>query len=143
MSRPFVRDRNGIRVALGGVERSAMFQLPSLVRRGGDAGGRLDYRAHPDHADREAGYRDLVGDGLAELRSEDHRLFLAGLEAGRLDGDQAEAWLRVIGEARLILAAGLGIDHDGWENEADPTSSPEMALLGFLGFLQERLIAVL
>ena len=47
--------------------------------------------------------------------------------------------MRVIGEARLVLAARLGITEDGWEDDADP----EMALLGYLGYLQDGLVGVL
>ena len=36
-----------------------------------------------------------------------------------------------------------GIVTDGWEETADPEQSPEMALLTYLGYLQDRLVAVL
>lgn len=143
MTEPFRREGDTIRVTVGAPERSALVRLPDLVAGAGDAGGRLDYRTHPDDDQREAQFRALVGDDLAGLRGADWRAFGAGLSSGRLDLDQAEAWLRVIGEARLVLAARLGIDHDGWEEEADPRDSPEMALLSYLGYLQESLVNLL
>jgi hypothetical protein len=63
--------------------------------------------------------------------------------AESLELEEAEAWMRVIGEVRLVLAGRLGIVTDGWEEDADPEQSPEMALLGYLGFLQDRLVSVL
>lgn len=143
MKEPFRRSGDTIRVTIGPLERAALAALPDLIARAGDADGRLDYRAHPGDDQREAEYRDLIGAGLDDLRADDRRRFTVGLGADRLDVEQAEAWLRVIGEARLVLAAGLGVEHDGWEEEANPGESPEWALLSYLGYLQDRLVSVL
>lgn len=142
MSEPFTRDGATIRVRLRRLEQQALATLPDLIEHGG-AIDRLAYRAHPDDPERDAEFQALVAGSLAGMRHEDHRRFVAGLAGGVLEGDDAEAWLRVIGEARLVLATALGIDHDGWEEEADPEESPEMALLSYLGFLQDRLVTLL
>ena len=51
--------------------------------------------------------------------------------------------MRVVGEARIILAARLGIVEDGWEQDVESSRDPEMALLGYLGYLQDALVGVL
>ena len=56
--------------------------------------------------------------------------------------EDLEAFMRVVGEARLVLAARLGIEDDGWELEARP-DDPEMALLGLLGWVQDSAVGFL
>ena len=43
------------------------------------------------------------------------------IEDDRLDLDDAECWMRAIGEARLKVAARLGIEEDGWEDGSRTT----------------------
>ncbi len=59
-----------------------------------------------------------------------------------LDEEEAQAWLTVVGEARLVLAARLGIEEDGWE-ELLPPERPEVGALHFLGWLQSELVEAL
>jgi hypothetical protein len=59
-----------------------------------------------------------------------------------LSTPEAEAWLRVLGEARLVLAARAGIASDGWEDEL-PEADPSIALLHYLGWVQQSLAEVL
>lgn len=143
MRGPFARDEREIVVRLGDLERTALAALPEMLDRGGDAGGRLTYVAHPDDEAADRRYRDLVGASLEEARQQDRSVFLSGLGRERIDADEAEAWLRVIGEARLLLAHALGVEDDGWEDESQPAEDAEMALLLYLGHLQDRLVEVL
>ncbi len=143
MSAPFTRKGTEIRVRLDADSRAVLAALPDLLAGSDDAGGRLSYRVHPDDAAAEERYRELVGDSLDDLRREDRLALSRSFEDAAIDLAEAEAWMRVIGEARLVLAARLGIEHDGWEEEADPGQSPEMALLGYLGYLQDGLVNVL
>lgn len=132
-----------MRVHLDAGTRELLATLPDLLEQSGDAEGRLDYRVHPEDPDAEVRYRELVGNSLDELRQGDRSVLRGAALAEFLDLEEAEAWMRVIGEARLVLAGRLGIVADGWEEKADPEESPEMALLGYLGFLQDRLVTVL
>lgn len=143
MSQPFVRKGDRVRVHLDAGTRELLASLPELLEQSDDAEGRFDYRIHPDDPAAEARYRELVGDSLDDLRSEDRSVLRRAGAADTIDPEEAEAWMRVIGEVRLVLAGRLGIVADGWEEDAAPEQSPEMALLTYLGYLQDRLVAVL
>ncbi len=143
MREPFARDGERVEVRLDPAARRMLASLPEMIALAGDAGGRLDYRAHPTDAASEERYRELLGDTLEQGRERDRAELVAGVDARYIDQENAEAWMRVIGEARLVLAGRLGISEDGWEETADPEQSPEMALLTYLGFLQDRLVSVL
>jgi hypothetical protein len=141
MSGPFVRSGDGFRLHLELVERVVLMSALGIIDEGGDAGGRLDYTAHPDDPAADRRYRDLVAGSLEELRREDRSVFEAVVEGDEVSGEAIEAFMRVIGEARLVLAAKLGIHEDGWEyNTPD---NPEMAMLGWLGWLQDAAIGAL
>ena len=98
------------------------------------------FRAHPEDDAAEAGFRELTGGSLASDRAADRRRFAASLERGTLSPEDAAAWLRVLGEARLALAARLGVAADGWDT-APP--SPGLALLHLFGCVQDELATLL
>ena len=143
MSGPFTRRGDEVRVKLDRDTRDVLAALPELLAGSDDADGRLTYRVHPDDAEAEERYRELVGDSLDDLRRGDRETLVRGIGDSTIGIEDAEAWMRVIGEARLVLAARLGIERDGWEEDADPAQNPEMALLTYLGYLQDRLVAIL
>jgi hypothetical protein len=143
LKEPFVRKGDRVEVRLEDDARTMLASLPDLIAASGDAGGRLDYRAHPTDPDAERHYRELLGDSLEEGRERDRATVTMSAAARSIELEEAESWMRVIGEARLVLAARLGIVSDGWEETADPEGNPEMALLTYLGFLQDRLVQVL
>ena len=146
MSAPFRNLGSGIALDLTEMERRVLMLVPAVLDGVGAVGedpaaDRLDYRPHPDDPEAAEQYQDLIGDDLEVLRLEDRRAFSESIASPRLALDQAEAWLRVVGEARLVLAARVGITEDGWE--ANPVEDPEMALLHMLGHLQDELIGAL
>jgi hypothetical protein len=49
----------------------------------------------------------------------------------------------VLGDARLTLAARMGIDHAGWEDDRSLAESRDGAMLHYLSYLQDALIQVL
>jgi Domain of unknown function (DUF2017). len=62
----------------------------------------------------------------------------------RLDGEQAQAWLRALTDIRLALAAELGIEHDGDEGDIhDLESATRRAVYDWLAAVQEFLILAL
>jgi len=143
VTEPFTRSGDMVQVHLSRSEISVLEDLPELVAGEGDVGGRLAYTAHPGDAEAEARYLDLIGDDLDRLRAADRKAFAGGLGATSITLEVAEAWMRVVGEARIVLASRLGITEDGWEEEAERTRDPEMALLGYLGYLQDALVGAL
>jgi len=142
MSRPFRRDGEQIVVSLSAPERAAIAALPEVIEAAGDADGRFAYQAHPDDPGAARRYQELVGEDLASLRAADRAAFAAALGADSLDVELAEAFMRVVGEARIVLASRLGIEEDGWEESAS-IDDPEIAMLHYLGFLQNALVEVL
>lgn len=141
MTGPFERTEDGVVLRLRPEERAALGSVHTLLTIGGDAGGRLAYRAHPDDPDAEERYRSLIGDDLDTMRNEDRGVFERVRVGDAVLPDDVEAFMRVIGEARIVLAARLGIDEDGWEAEAP--SDPETGLLMWLGYLQDAAVDVL
>ena len=64
--------------------------------------------------------------------------------AGRdlLTGDEADAWLRAVNDARLVLGTRLDISEDfDWDGFDETTPrAPELALYAYLSWLQEQLV---
>jgi hypothetical protein len=139
---PFVVTEGGIQLTVEADEQGVLRSVPTLLQ-GDDAGGRLDYTPHPDDPAADAEYRELIGDDLNRLRREDRDSFDEFVAGEPGSPETLEAFMRVIGEARLVLADRLGIEDDGWEAEAELQSDPELALLGWLGYLQDAAVGVL
>jgi hypothetical protein len=143
VSRPFESGESGIRLALGHDEIGVLRSVPTLLEIGGKADGRLNYTPYPDDPDAAERYRELVGDDLNDLRKADHSEFVAMLSGEPVSAEAVEAFMRVVGEARLVLASRLGITDDGWEAELERGNDPELALLGWLGYLQDAAVETL
>ena len=145
MKQPFRPTKRGIRVSLAPPERAILRQLPGLLDSVGDppddpAAARLRPPAYANDPEAEDEFRRLMAGELDQARSADRAGFLEDLSGSALlDEERAGAWLRVLDESRLVLAARLGIEEDGWE-ESLPGSDPEVTLLHYLGWLQEELI---
>ncbi|MBN9631091.1 MAG: DUF2017 family protein, partial [Actinobacteria bacterium] len=84
------------------------------------AGARLLPDAYPDDAEASAEFRRFTAERIAERKADNARAVIDSLGDAtgeavevRLDGAQAQAWLRTLTDIRLVLAAGLGIEHDG------------------------------
>jgi hypothetical protein len=148
VKQPFRPAKGGIRVSLAPAERAILRQLPGLLDSvagpsDDPAAARLRPSAYPDDPDAEDEFRRLMAGELEEARRTDRAGFLEDLSGrGVLDEERAGAWLRILSESRLVLAARLGIEEDGWE-ESMPGSDPEVTLLHYLGWLQEELIGAM
>ncbi|MEX1208017.1 MAG: DUF2017 family protein [Acidimicrobiia bacterium] len=142
MSVPFERHGESIKVRLSEPERAAISGLPAVIEEAGGAGGRFEYQVHPEDPAADRRYQELVGDHLGNLRATDREAFAAAINARSLDIEQAEGLMRVIGEGRIVLAMRLGIEADGWEESAS-VEDPEVAMLHYLGYLQESLVEAL
>jgi hypothetical protein len=137
-----------IEVTLQGPEIAILSRLASLlggagVERDDPARVRLlpKVYAADDAASRE--YDRLVGKEHVEVRSADRETFNSGLVAASagpmtLTANEAAAWARVMGEARIVLAARKGIFEEGMPTE--PVGDPEVAFIVFLGAMLEELV---
>lgn len=150
MSRPFRWSDSAVRVSLRPNERAALASLTSVVgsvRADPDdpAWRRLTPPAYGDDAGAEEEYRRLMVGELEAARSGDVSVFSATLASGRkrLDVAEAEAWLRVIGDARLVLAArrGVRLEDDDWESRVDEDAGLE--IVAWLGWIQQELVETL
>lgn len=138
---PFVWEDGSIRVRLGAQERAFLPRLLGLLDTVGQgrldpAADRLDPSPYPEDPVADQEYRRLMSGELVDARSADRERFAATVDADHLSPGDAEAWVRVLGDARLVLAARQGIvrDDDGWEERV--ADDPELGMLAYLGFLQ-------
>ncbi len=84
-----------------------------------------------------------MGSELTRSRREDRELFRRVLEAedgSVIDPETADAFLRVVNEARLALAARLGVEV---EEDHDRLPSDSRQVLDYLGWILEELTEAL
>ncbi len=147
MSR-FTAVPGGVEVTLIGPEIAILSRLASLlggagVEKDDPAGTRLAPALYPDDDKASREFDRLAGKERVEVRSADRESFSVGLDAAAagpllLEPDDAAAWARVIGEARIVLAARKGLFEDGLPT--GPVDDPEVAFVMFLGVVQEELV---
>ena len=97
----------------------------------------------PDDPAADAYFREMIEDDLARARAEDRSRFTEILDRGSMGDDDAQMWLRVLGDARLALAVRMGIEQEDWEDDLSLAESRDGAMLHYLSYLQDALIQVL
>ena len=149
MTTPFRAVEEGVEVAMQPWEVDALQNVPAVLDTlgGRDASAEhLDQTPYPDDPEAADEFRRLMASELEQARAADRSAFGVTVEQAAtgltLSVPEAEAWLRVLGEARLVLAARAGIASDGWE-EQFPDDNPAIALLHYLGWVQQSLAEVL
>lgn len=103
---------------------------------------RLYPDVRPDDPAWSAGFRDLVRGDLDDARREHIATVEGSLDARTIDDADAEAWLHVLNDLRLVLGTRLGVRDDTFAEGldlADPRA-PELAVYGYLSWLQEMLV---
>lgn len=131
-------------------------ELVEAVRSGVDPATdpallRLLPDAYPDDAEASAEFRRFTADGLAERKALNAVTVVESLERRgdgrvevRLDAHDATAWMRAIGDIRLVLASRLGIVEDGDDgNVHDDESALLRAIYDWLAFVQDTLVGAL
>ena len=121
------------------------------LEEGDPAAERLSVAVYPDDVEAQAEYGRLMAPELSSQRQRDRAAVTSSLEAARdgpvkLTTAEAESWLMVLNEARLTLAARLGIQHEeGWGESGDERGhpAPEMVLLLYLSDVQDDLIGAM
>lgn len=150
------------RVRLSTRERDLLAALPAQLRPllsgasdlqtpAGRVTDRLFPSAYEDPLD-ELEYRELVGSQVSDDRLAAVEDFARTLEGGtarratwtaELTGEQAEAWLSALNDARLTFAMVLGVtEESAWERGPD-RRNPTSIALHYLGWLQEELLVAL
>ena len=106
---------------------------------------RLFPPAYLGEAEREAEYRRLMGDDLLDSRRTALDVMEATIDADVLDEEQITGWLTALNELRLVLGTRLDVTEDMYEEPAPPDDprAPGLALYGYLGWLQEQVVAAL
>jgi hypothetical protein len=150
---PFRRVGDQIEVRLSESEVEALGLVTELLDSVGEvpndpANDRLTVAVYPDDAGASEEFGRLMNSEMDAGRESDRSAFDTVLEAlqsgpAAVSLGEAEAWLMVLGEARLALAARLGIEEEGWGEDAAGREQPAMALLHYLSYLQGSLTEVL
>jgi Domain of unknown function (DUF2017) len=105
---------------------------------------RLFPPAHDD-PEREAEYRGLVGAQLLAGRARALETLERTVDRGSLSADEADAWLRALNDARLVLGTRLDVTQDMDWDELDPSDpqTRDLAVYAYLSWLQEQLVEAL
>lgn len=140
-------------------------ELVEAVRSGVDPASdpallRLLPDAYPDDAEASVEFRRFTTDGLAERKALNALTVVEALSAAdgsgvgsggstsargrvevRLDAQEATAWMRAIGDIRLVLASRLGIVEDGDDGDVhDDETAMLRAIYDWLAFVQDTLV---
>ncbi len=99
----------------------------------------------PDDPAWSAGFRDLVRGDLDDARRQHIASVEASLDAQTIDDADAEAWLHVLNDLRLVLGTRLGVIDDGDDASFDPEDPDAAAkvVYAYTGFLESQFVDVL
>jgi Domain of unknown function (DUF2017) len=144
------RTRSGdYRLRLSTSERALLrmlhAELGALLEEPGEADlSRLFPAAHDD-AELQAEYHDMVHGQLLDGRRRALETFGRTLDAQTVTAEEADAWLRVLNDLRLVLGTRLDVTEETMLADLDPNDpdAHEYAVYGYLSWLQEQLVAAL
>ncbi len=152
LPRPRIRRGRGgeLRLRLPDDERELLHLLcEELGERVDDDPGHPDLRrlfppAHADDAEADAEYRRLVGRQLASARGSALQTVRATIDGETLSAEEAEAWLTVLNDLRLVLGTRLDVTEE-MDFDLDPNDpgAAELAVYAYLSWLQEQLVEAL
>ena len=134
-----------VAVRLSREERSLLMELASELRSlldGTTSDPSLRRLFPPGYEDErdERAYRDLTVGELLDGRREALELLAASAQKDRLSAEEADAWLRALNDLRLVLGTRLDVEEGAL---LDDPRTPELAIYGYLSWLQEQLVAAL
>jgi hypothetical protein len=137
------------RLRLPREEREVLRALPAQLREllGTDDPSvyRLFPPAYTDDEAAAAEYDQLMRKDLLDGRLEALRVLERTVDAERLDEPELAAWVGALNDLRLVLGTRLDITEDTYGEPIDPKDprAPELALYGYLSWLQEEAVAAL
>jgi Domain of unknown function (DUF2017) len=152
LPRPRIRRGRGgeLRLRLPDEERELLLMLCEELRgRVGEDRAHPDLRrlfppAHPDDENAEDEYRRLLGSQLDVGRERALVTVEATVGQPTLTTDEAESWLRVLNDLRLVLGTRLDVTEDlAWNLDPNDPRTPELAVYAYLSWLQEQLVEAL
>lgn len=120
-----------------------------LRERVEDDAGHPDLRrlfppAHADDPEADAAYKRLVGNQLATERERALQTVRATISGDTLTAEEAEAWLTVLNDLRLVLGTRLGVTEEmDFDLDRDDPGAAELAVYAYLSWLQEQLVEAL
>ena len=150
----FNATRGGPRLRLDEAETDVLRQLVGELR-GVLQGGRTDrgdpvydrlFPAAYEDAFEEAKYVELIGDDLVTQKIEGLTSVQNALGSRAtdvtLEGDSLDTWLAALTDLRLAIGTRLEVTEETMSDELDPDApdAPAMAVLHWLGWLQEGVI---
>jgi hypothetical protein len=105
---------------------------------------RLFPPAHPEDEDAESEYRRLVRGQLDGARENALDTVGATVDQPTLTAEEAEAWLKVLNELRLVLGTRLDVSEElDFHLDRDDPRAPELGVYAYLTWLQEQLVQAL
>jgi Domain of unknown function (DUF2017) len=146
--RRFVRTRDGgYRVHLPASERELLRAVAGELRfmltehQGDPSLRRLFPPAHED-PEREEEYRGLVRDQLLTGRQRALATLDETVDRETLTSEEAEAWLTVLNDARLVLGTRVDVTEETDFGAVDPEDpeAQELAVYAYLTWLQGELV---
>jgi hypothetical protein len=135
----------GVQLRFSPEERALLAQLASDLRAQledsfDDPSFRRLFPPAYEEAEHELAYRDSAGDELLDGRRQALELLAATASNDQLTAEEADAWLRALNDLRLVLGTRLDVQEDAL---IDRPQTPELALYGYLSWVQEQLVAAL
>ena len=120
-------------------------ELESLLEDPDDPDLRRLFPPASDDAEQDADYRRLTRDGLVDGRARALETVARTLGADTLTAAEADDWLRVLNDARLVLGTRLDVTEETMLAELDPADpdAHQLAVYAYLSWLQEQLVAAL
>ena len=125
--------------------RELLDQLQPLLDDPDDPALRRLFPPAYEDAESNEQYHSLVRDQLVSGRSKALATVRETLGAQTLDPEQADAWLRVLNDLRLVLGTRLDVSEDlDYENiHLNEPHGRDLAVYGYLSWLQEQLVDAL
>ena len=106
---------------------------------------RLYPDVRPEDAAWSASFRDLVRGDLDDARRENLAVVEESIDARTVDDGQAEAWLHVLNDVRLVLGTRLDVTEEDEQAPLDPEDPDAAAkvVYAYAGYLESQFVDVL
>lgn len=148
VSEVFTIDAGGVRMELTPWHAELLGLLETLLDA--PAPDALPTSPYKDDDAANEEFERLMASETKQARAADRSAVQLSLEQAIIDPEgtvlsveEAEAWLRVLGEARLSLASRVGVKDSSWEQDQGLENDPSIELLDYLSWLQAGLVEVL